>query len=236
MYTCTCIPLIEYIFLKVANGVIVTSGIYDKELRKMVYLQNRRFLETTSPLRKDCTFPDNKPESRSPPSVRDYSMDKFCHEAYERAQLKYVNYSNSSYDCVYNRLGLLFHCRSDASAIATSTGCKSRYSFMKLPEHDRVQQTVPDAMHTVKDVIERLFRLIIGKSKSDGHRDGCYLSANDILCADNRILKVSFPSKDFTPGRIFSRPIGLKSHDWKEVYHLKLWQYIIGTLGFGFID
>ena len=23
-----------------------------------------------------------------------------------------------------------------------------------LPEHDRVQQTVPDAMHTVKDVIE----------------------------------------------------------------------------------
>ena len=110
--------------------------------------------------------------------------------------------------------------RSDASAIATSTGCKSRYSFMKLPEHDRVQQTVPDAMHTVKDVIERLFKLIIGKSKSDGHRDGCCLSANDILCADNRILKVSFPSKDFTPGRIFSRPIGLKSHDWKEVYYL----------------
>lgn len=56
----------------------------------MVYLQNRRFLESTSPLRKDCTFPDKKPESRPPPSVRDYSMEKFCHEAYEQAQLKYV--------------------------------------------------------------------------------------------------------------------------------------------------
>ena len=118
-------------------------------------------------------------------------------------------------------LSCFFYRRSDASTIATSTGCKSRYSFMKLPEHDRVDQTVPDAMHTVKDVVERMFRLIIGKSKSDGHRDGCNLSANHIVCADNRILSINFPSKDFTPGRIFSRPIGLKSHDWKEVLILE---------------
>ena len=52
------------------------SGTYDKEVKRMVCLQNSRFLETTSPLRKDCTFPNNKLENRSPPSVRDYSEDE----------------------------------------------------------------------------------------------------------------------------------------------------------------
>lgn len=57
----------------------------------MVYLQNRRFLESSSPLRKDCTFPDKTVENRPPPSTRDYFIEKSCHEAYERAQLKYAN-------------------------------------------------------------------------------------------------------------------------------------------------
>ena len=128
-------------------------------------------------------------------------------------------------------MSLYFRC--DAAAIATSTGCKSRYTFMKLPEHDRVGQTVPDAMHTIKDVVERLFKLIIGKSTSDGHRDGCHLSTSDILCADNRIVKINFPSKDFTPGRIFSRPIGLKSHDWKEVRKMWLQVCRVSSRSFG---
>ena len=35
--------------------------------------------------------------------------------------------------------------------------------FMRLPNHDRVSQTIPDAMHTVTDSMEKLFYVILGK-------------------------------------------------------------------------
>lgn len=38
---------------------------------------------------------------------------------------------------------------------------------MKLPEHDRLQQAYPDAMDTVKDAIEHIFNLMIGREDSD---------------------------------------------------------------------
>ena len=53
--------------------------------------------------------------------------------------------------------------RSHAKLIAKATGCKASYALMKLPHHDRVSQTVPDAMHTVKDCIEKIVYLITGK-------------------------------------------------------------------------
>ena len=37
---------------------------------------------------------------------------------------------------------------------------------MKLKNHDQLSQTVPDAMHTIKVVMEHLFNLIIGKEDS----------------------------------------------------------------------
>ena len=40
------------------------------------------------------------------------------------------------------------------------------YPLMKLPSHNRITQSIPDAMHTVKDVVERVFHLIIGKEDS----------------------------------------------------------------------
>jgi len=46
--------------------------------------------------------------------------------------------------------------------IARSTRCKGSYALMRLPYHNRVEQTVPDAMHTIKDCIEKLLYLIIG--------------------------------------------------------------------------
>ena len=33
---------------------------------------------------------------------------------------------------------------------------------MRLPQHDRVNQTVPDAMHTIKDCIEKIVYLVTG--------------------------------------------------------------------------
>ena len=37
---------------------------------------------------------------------------------------------------------------------------------MRMPFHDRIKQVYPDAMHTVKNVVEHLFLLIIGKEDS----------------------------------------------------------------------
>ena len=53
--------------------------------------------------------------------------------------------------------------QSHAKAVAKSTGCKGRYSLMRLLYHNHVEQTTPDAMHTVKDCIEKLLYLLIGK-------------------------------------------------------------------------
>ena len=41
---------------------------------------------------------------------------------------------------------------------------------MRLPTYDTVAKTVPDAMHTVKDTIEHIFYLIIGKEYSENVR------------------------------------------------------------------
>ena len=41
---------------------------------------------------------------------------------------------------------------------------------MRLPTHDTVAKTVPDAMHTVRDSIVHLFYLIIGKEYSENVR------------------------------------------------------------------
>ena len=38
---------------------------------------------------------------------------------------------------------------------------------MKIPFHNRVSQTVPDAMHTIKVVVVHVFNVITGKEDSD---------------------------------------------------------------------
>lgn len=111
---------------------------------------------------------------------------------------------------------------------------------MQLPHHNPITQSVPDAMHTIKDVIGHIFNLIIGREDShkvhnaecEINRFGvpshkkekfdpstlCYkLSADDINLANSRLAIVNLPSQDFTPLNLFTSTAGLKSHDWKEV-------------------
>lgn len=116
---------------------------------------------------------------------------------------------------------------------------------MKLPSHNRLFQTFPDAMHTVKDCIERIFFLLISKAKlhkielaeiANGRfgfdvssrkrkRGGkkCevqhpyVLTKEELKLADLRSRAITSTSSDFHPGSVFFRSTSLKSHDWKEV-------------------
>lgn len=38
---------------------------------------------------------------------------------------------------------------------------------MKLPNHDHINQSVPDSMHTIKDVVENIVHLITGRKDSE---------------------------------------------------------------------
>ena len=52
--------------------------------------------------------------------------------------------------------------RTKAKFIAKSTGCKGSYALMRLPYHNCGDQIAPDAMHTIKDSIEKIMSLITG--------------------------------------------------------------------------
>ena len=132
--------------------------------------------------------------------------------------------------------------RGMAAAVAKSTGCKNSYSLMKLPNHNCVLQTFPDAMHTVKDSIERVFFLLIGKCKLDkiavlekklnrfgfdeqtrkrkrgGQATAVKVQHPYVLSPDDRSKAIIMTSTDFNPGQIFFRTTGMKSHDWKVVH------------------
>ena len=56
--------------------------------------------------------------------------------------------------------------RAQAQTMAKGTGCKGSYVLMNLPHHNRIKQVFPDAMHTIKVVIEHIFNLITGKEDS----------------------------------------------------------------------
>ena len=67
---------------------VVCLGTY-MELHKMVYLQNRRYLETSSEMRQDSVnFPDKENETRQAPNTRDYTKLKPYHKAHDNAPTK----------------------------------------------------------------------------------------------------------------------------------------------------
>ena len=51
-----------------------------------------------------------------------------------------------------------------------ATGCKGGNPFLRLPNINSATQINPDGMHTIKDVIERIFRLISSYERKDQKR------------------------------------------------------------------
>lgn len=117
------------------------KGNYNKLLDKVVYLDNRRFLPHSHPLRKECHhFPSGKSETRAAP--KNLSNKNLLH-------------GHVAYDAAANK--------TQAGVIAKATGCKSVNCFMLLPNFDRTKQAYPDVMHTLKNAVVEIFNLITGR-------------------------------------------------------------------------
>ena len=79
-------------------------------------------------LRKDCRrFPKHTVEKRDRPTYGTFQQDVSFHKAFDGAKNK-----------------------SQASKLATGTGCRGGYLLAaKNPGFERVEETTPDAMHTI---------------------------------------------------------------------------------------
>ena len=128
---------------------------------------------------------------------------------------------------------------------------------MKLPHHEPLHQTVPDAMHTIKDVVEKIFSIVIKKegdlklraaeaavgqfSLDANSTSACQplpfqLSSEELKLAKERIEHIEVPAYwDFNPKHLFSRTSRMKSHDWKQVI-IQCHNYILKTIFSGFLS
>ena len=116
------------------------TGIYCKHLSKTVYLRNRSYLQEGFTI--PGTFPISA-ESKQQPRIR---LKAEC-DAYAQA---YENVKN----------------KAQASSLATATGIKGVYPLMKLPDHNRIEESVPDGMHTIQRCLLNIHNLITGKDDS----------------------------------------------------------------------
>lgn len=66
------------------HHLYIYAGTFSKDLDKMIYLQNRRYLLSDDVLRSDSVnFPDKVVESCQLPLIQDYSEMRSLHDAYE---------------------------------------------------------------------------------------------------------------------------------------------------------
>ena len=127
-------------------GWCMQKGQYCKHLSKVVYPGNRRFLPAGHQLRKDSrNFPEHSEEKRERPPYRSFHQDVSFHKAHD-------NSKNNA----------------QSARIATGTGCRGTYVLAKKnPSFDRVEQSMPDAMHTIAVQVKHIVKCIAGKAPED---------------------------------------------------------------------
>ncbi|XP_021376310.1 uncharacterized protein LOC110465059 [Mizuhopecten yessoensis] len=118
------------------------NGFHCAQLQKVVYLSNRSYLQKDNPIRFDVTnFCEKKVDNTCKPELRSIEKEKEYREAFESAQNK-----------------------TQAKAVSKATGCKGKYPLQKLTDHNRPEECVPDACHTIKDVIQNIIHRISRKN------------------------------------------------------------------------
>ena len=200
------------------------KGQYSKELQKMVYLDHRSFLPSIDCLRvNNKGFPSKKVADKPPQAkTMKYIEDQISHlsETLSRQQRKE---------------------KSQAS------GCTGDYSLRRLPNHDRYLSTPVEPMHVLKNIAERIVKLLSGvtdtsKVRLDEQKRKRFrsswvqksskkgtpiiippspfsISKSDIVLANARSLNVKTPSGiDWKPCKLFGKDAAhLKSNQWKHV-------------------
>lgn len=179
----------------------------------MVYPGNRRFLREDDPLRLDeKNYPTKAKDLSLPPEMKTTNK-KYCGAFSSRERTQLVQES----------------------------GCKGEYALRKLPLHDRLWNTPVDPMHLIKNIVVHCINLITGSGDSvkvreaerllnrfptlwvtQSHSDlppaPLRLSKEDVKLADDRAKRIYVPHGfDWRPREIFSKSIGYKSHEWKQV-------------------
>lgn len=117
-------------------------GTYCSHLSKTIYLCNSTYVNNSSSSSSSIlTDITNVIDPQSQPKLRSASSEICFREAYQNVKTKV-----------------------DAGVVASATGCKGKYSLQKLPDHNRLDETLPDACHTVKDVVQNLMYLITNRN------------------------------------------------------------------------
>ena len=112
----------------------------------MVYMENRSFLPNDHALRNDvqrfpCRVGENKSCTSSKPMSPAYKELVEKHAIYDQAKS-----------------------HTERAFLSKSYGCKGRYDFMRLPNHDRTTLVHPDAMHIITNVVTTLVGLLSGNA------------------------------------------------------------------------
>ena len=91
MYTATrkAIIILKKVYILTAHAHAFLAGTFSRDLDKMIYLQNRRYLQLNDELRSDrVNFPDKEEEHRMAPKIKDYYEMKTVHVAFESVSSK----------------------------------------------------------------------------------------------------------------------------------------------------
>ncbi|XP_069109797.1 uncharacterized protein [Argopecten irradians] len=141
-------PGLSKLFNKLGSGSLSgchwcnIKGQKCSHLDKVIYLNNRQYLDENDPVRQNVSsFIDKRPELKEKPTPRELNDEVRYRSAYENAPNK-----------------------TRASVIATATGCKGPYALMKLPGHNRLQESLPDSCHTIKDVTQNIMNVITNRN------------------------------------------------------------------------
>lgn len=199
-------------------------GQYSKELQKMVYLDHRSFLPSIDQLRIDHKgFPANKVANESPQAKTMEYIEK---------EISNIAVAQS----VQQRKEVIQSC-----------GCTGDYSLRRLPNHDRYLNTPVEPMHVLKNIAERIVKLLSGitdtvKVRLDEQKRKRFrsswikesskagssitipqapfsISKSNLAVANKRSLSVKSPSGlDWKPSKLFGKDAShLKSNQWKHV-------------------
>lgn len=199
-------------------------GEYSKALNKMVYLDHRSFLPVDDSLRLDHRNFPSVTVSDKPPAAKNMTFIK--------EKIDSINSSTT---------------QQERKEITQNSGLLGDYSLRRLPFHDRYLNTPVEPMHLLKNISERLVKLLSGLTdtvkvrldeKARKRFRGTWprrgrqkdkrttippapfsFTKDQVAIANRRSLNVKAPSTmDWRPCKLFGKEASrLKSNEWKHV-------------------